>query len=389
MNTTVKSFLTQAATQNLTPTQSYANKINSKFYKSASHYVTLDVRLTTSLNDNDKILKFNNIVSALKVRFANKRWNDIDLVRAEKCVFSKIVIDTTLQREYDFKHGSRILSDFKSLLVSPIKVYEDEMQPGKYVCWDGQHTVIALYALLTKVLNEDPDKCIVPINIYPSSLKHEMRETFIEFSTTACKPLDQIDIFHQKVYAVRTDGSNDPDFLLNERKQTALESANMFATHDKFGDKTMPGALTVLTQLVDNGYTPEITEYFCKYFMAVCHSSRPVAPKESWMLYEYFTMCVNQGIDITDQYIYEVASALNKGFNGVFDADQLYSRAKISYQEWWRRNKPTYDGTLWGISYNEFPLGMTYFVAQVRKYCPSQVPVMPNPLWEIPKEDLF
>lgn len=370
--------------------QTYADTVNSKFYKSASHYITLEDRLVTSLNTSWKHKELQDSITEFQKKYPQLHsWSDLTLCKAQECKFSEIVIDTTLQREFDLYHACRIIKEFEPMEVYPICVYQDPAIPGKYVCWDGQHTAIVLYTILKRILNNDPEQCLVPIVIYPCSLKSQMRNTFIKSNTTNKKDLDQIDILHQQIYSYRTDGTVTPELLEVERKQTALENAHMFATHSKFGDSKQPGALTVLTEFVNRKYPAEVTEDFCKYFYTICKSSRPVAPKESWLMYDYFKIVRQVGIDVTDQYIYEVTASLNKAFNGSFDADQLYSRALISYQEWWRLNKPNPDGTLWGITYNEKLIGLTFLLEQVRKHAKVPVPYLKHPLWTIPKEDLF
>lgn len=270
----------------------------------------------------------------------------------------------------------------------PICVYEDPAAPGKYVCWDGQHTIIMLYIIYAQILGEDVNDIDVPIVIYPSTMKAEMRECFIMLNGEAKQPLDPIDIFYQKIYGVRTDGSVNADWLLSEAKQQALESHDMFATNEKFGDEKQPGALTVLTELINDDFSLEVTQAFCKYFKAVCDSNRPVRPKESWMLYNYFYLCDVQGIIVDDQYISDVATALQVVDSGDFNALEFFSTAKESYQEWFRLNKPNPDGTLWGITYPEKRLGVTFLIAQIAK-AGVKVPKYGSAPWTVPTKDLY
>jgi hypothetical protein len=286
-------------------------------------------------------------------------------------------------------HATGIMDKFQQIRVMPISVYEDPLAPGKYVCWDGQHTAIVLYLIAVQTLGLDISKCEVPIVVYESSQKSEMRENFMELNGDAKMPLDLIDYFHQMVFGVRTDGSLNTAWMLVEEKQKALESAKMFATHSKFGDTDQPGALSRLDEIMDvKNYDLSITQNFCKYFVAVCKSSRPVQPKECWMLYEYFKLCQIEGIAVNDAYIRGVANSLKTAFNGDFNSIALASKAKASYQGWWINTGKSINGTLQGITYPEYRLGITFLIKQIAKNFKGTVPTG-NPLWPVPAKDLL
>jgi hypothetical protein len=369
----------------------YADSINQQFYKSKSQYVDLATRLSSTIK-LDKFLS--RLVEASIEEFVNrnpklKKWTDFKFCRSEKTTLDKIVIDITLQRMLMILHAAGIMDKFQQIRVMPISVYEDPLAPGKYVCWDGQHTAIVLYMIAVLTLGLDPAKCEVPIVVYESSQKSEMRENFMELNGDAKMPLDLIDYYHQMVFGVRTDNSTNPIWMLVEEKQQALESAKMFATHSKFNDTDQPGALSRLDELMDvKNYDLSITQSFCKYFVAVCKSSRPVQPKECWMMYEYFKLCQTEGIDVNDAYIRGVASSLKKAFDGDFNSILLASKAKASYQGWWIDTNRSLDGTLRGISYPEYRLGLTFLIKQIAKNFKGVVPTG-NPLWPVPAEDLF
>ena len=370
--------------------QFYADKVNAQFHKSQSHYVGLDARFKSALNESWKETILNDAIENFKKKNSNvKDWNDFTFCSANVTTLDKIEIDVTLQRMLDLIHCCNIIDRFKQLLVMPICVYEDPSKPGKYICWDGQHTAIVLYIIASRILKVDFRQCNVPIVVYASHLKSEMRECFITLNgPEGKKSLDNIDKVHQKIFGVRTDGSKNPDWLLIEAKQQAIEGAKMFLTHEKFGDDHMPGAYTRLEEFLDPAYDLSITQNFASYFFKVCYANRPVQPKESWMMYEYFRLCKASGITVDDAYISGVAKSLRTAFNDNFDAGELYVRAKESYQEWFRDNKPNPDGTLWGITYPEKRIGVTFLVAQIAKNFNGQVPKI-NGLWPVPKKDLF
>ena len=370
---------------------SYADKINQQFSKQQSHYVNLKQRLR-SVVDNETYLQsvLEDSIEDFKERNPQyTKWTDITLASAQTTTLDKIAIDTTLQRLLVFYWAMGILDQFWAIQAEPIRVYEDPACPGKYVCWDGQHTAIVLFIIASMVMNEDISKCEVPIVIYPSSQKDEMRRVFMAANGEGKRPLDAIDKYQQMVFGVRTDGSTIPNWTVAEQKQQWLESAKMFATHEKFNDTEKPGALTRMQELMDTrNYTPVITKYFTQYFTAVCRSNRPVQPKEAWMLYEYFKLCdADPAIDVTDKYIRDVAKALKVVGHGDFDSIDLWSRAKTSYQDYYRdavRN----GWDLLGIRYPEKPLGITFLIAQIAKLG-VKVPYYSETYYTVPAADLF
>jgi hypothetical protein len=370
---------------------SYADKINQQFSKQQSHYVNLKQRLR-SVVDNETYLQsvLEDSIEDFKERNPQyTKWTDITLASAQSTTLDKIAIDVTLQRLLAFYWAMGILDQFWAIQAEPIRVYEDPGCPGKYVCWDGQHTAIVLFIIASMVMNEDISNCEVPIVIYPSSQKDEMRRVFMAANGEGKRPLDAIDKYQQMVFGVRTDGSTIPNWIVAEQKQQWLESAKMFATHEKFNDTEMPGALTRMQELMDTrNYTPVITKYFTQYFTAVCRSNRPVQSKEAWMLYEFFKLCeLDSNIDVTDKYIRDVAKALKVVGHGDFDSLDLWSRAKSSYQDYYRDTvRNGWD--LLGIRYPEKPLGNTFLIAQIAK-AGVAVPYYSETYYTVPTADLF
>lgn len=369
----------------------YADKINQQFSKQQSHYVDLDERLQHVLKDNSWLQNvLDSSIEDFQEQFPNyKKWSDVKLCRAETTTLDKIVIDTTLQRLLSPIWVIEILDKFKEFKASAIRVYQDPACPEKYICWDGQHTSILFLIISKMILGEDISNCKVPIVISPSTHKPDIRQSFMsENSKEGKRRLDLIDLFHQMVFGVRTDNSTIPEWTVAEQKQQWLENAKMFATHDKFNDVNMPGAYARMDELMNTKkYQPIITKYFTQYFTAVCLSNRPVQPKESWMLYEYFKLCESDSnINITDKYIRDVAKALQVVGNTDFNSIDLTSRAKVSWQNYYR-NYLSPEHNLRGIRYPEKPLGLTFLIAQIAK-AGVNVPHY-NELYPVPYGDLF
>jgi hypothetical protein len=355
----------------------HADIVNAQFTHSKSQYVNLKQRIDASLAANSWHLpRYNFAQNTWRSTYPGiKSFKQIRLCKAVLATLDMIDIDVTLQRVVNFPHLCWILANFKQLLVMPICVYEDKTHPGRYVCWDGQHTVLVLYIIACVILGHDPATVEVPIVMYDSNLKSEMRESFLELNGDAKKPLDPIDQFHQYLFGVRTDNAQNDKWLAAERKQVHLETHGMFATHEKFGDQTQPGALSNLTEFME--LDESWVEVVCKYFFHVCNSNRAVDTKEFWMMSMYFKLAQSQGIAPTDTFIKEVCTSLNAAFGGNYDPDALYNQAQIAYEEWWRINKPMPDGTLLGINRHRKNDTITFLAAQIAKYIKPGVSV-PN-----------
>ncbi len=365
--------------------ETYADKINQQFHRSESQYQTIEERLRSILEDN-KIYQnmFEQSISEFKRRNPNiTQFCQIPLCHANITTLDSILIDITLQRLLIFFHALKILNNFKALLVMPIQVYQDPLMPGKYICWDGQHTVVVLY-MIARLLGEDISKCQIPINVYQSSLKSEMRENFMALNGDAKQPLDDIDKYHQMVYGVRTDGSQKPIWLETEAKQQALENSKMFATHTKFNNTDQPGALTRMQELMNPRYDLKITQQFCEYFAAICDSKRPVQPKECWLMYEFFRQCQIEKIYVDSTYIEELVVSLKIAFNDDFDPEKMMLRAKEAYREHYEH----VNGYAYGIRYPEVPLGLTFLIAQIAKNFSKNLPIGPK-IWPVQSDYLF
>lgn len=375
--------------QNPMPLTFYADKVNSQFTKSQSQYVDLSSRLDSILDEDWKESIVSDVLISFKQRYSNlKSWDQLSFCRALSTTFDLIDIDVTLQRLGDLRHLCNILRHFDPIKVMPICVYEDEMRPGRYVCWDGQHTALTLLIIATKYLKLNPADLSIPIVIYASHQKSDMRNCFITLNGEGKKPLDHIDIIHQKIFGVRTDNSQNKEWRLVEKKYQMLEKNKIFLTHDKFGDVHEGGAYSRVNEFNNTNYDIKVTDYFAKYFFKICQASRPVEPKESWMLYDFFNLCVNQNITVDNDYIAGVAESLKVVGNNDFSSMALWHRAKECYQEWWKHNKPNPDGTILGISYAEEPIAITFLIAQIAKNFDGKLPRY-SPHFTVNPGDLF
>ena len=369
----------------------YSDVVNKKFSQNESHYVTLEERLNENLNAEwEKSMLFNAQKNFERNNPNVKKFEDLDLCESFNIKLSDVMIDTTLQRELTLHWVCVILDTFNSCKVSPISVYRDPNKPDKFICWDGQHTVICLYIIATRILNLDPKKIIIPATINSSKQKAMMRECFISLNGDGKKQLDKIDIIHQQIFGVRTDGSKNPIWLLVNEKYKYLENKKIFLTHEKFNDNTQNGAMTRLKEFLDHTYDPIITKYFADFYFAMCRGNRPVMEHESWSMYEFFKLCLSKDNKITvdEHFIDDIAYSLNKSLNGIYTFSHMYAKAHECYKEWYRENKPNPDGTVLGISYDHRGIMMTYMLAQIRKHYNGKLPNYKN-IWPIRKTDLL
>jgi hypothetical protein len=378
--------------------KSHAQLINELYLKSESHFVTLQDRLSEALKQSPIFVgMLTGVVEEFKRR--NKHWlkfADIELCRAIQVPMDKILIDTTMQRSLSMRHVLNILQLFRSTMTMAIQVYIDENKPGYYIAWDGQHTAITLYIILTKVFGERTAQTMIPVVVYSVKHKLEIRRNFILLNGDAKEDLDFIDKYRQMVFGAKVDGADDPEWTDSALKNDYLARAGLFATHTKFGDDDQPGAFTLLadtlmSKSLKTRKHPEVTRMFADYW-SYLNQQRPVEAKEARQLYEYFNLCYEQGIKVDEKYLLELV-AFTKGY---FDADfgpngPFWDKVKLAYESWYAHANPE--------SYEEFGLkgfssemrtGIPFLIAQLKKSTKLKVPkFIPNNGFTVNSKDLW
>jgi hypothetical protein len=234
----------------------------------------------------------------------------------------------------------------------------------------------------------------IPVIIYPIKNKAQARQIFIADNTTNRKNFESVDVLIQHVMGVRTDGNIiDPKWILNERKQQALEKANMFFTSVTFDDTAKDGALSNMSEFFDKPeYGLEYAEAFCKYFVNICQSKRPVASSEVWLIFNYLKQCYKENIVVDDAYIKAFSDSINIAFKGHFKPEKLINHATESYRNWIGtddlRSTPS-GNTPEGRKYR----ATTFLIAQIAKNMPDgfKVPTDYHFHWNgrVSAEDLF
>ena len=378
--------------------KSHAELINEQYLKSDSHFVTLRERLADALKTSiiyDGLLT--GVVDEFKRR--NKNWKtftDLALCKAIMVPMDKILIDTTMQRSLNMRHVLNILQHFRSTMTMAIQVYEDASKPGYYIAWDGQHTAISLYIILTKVFGERTAQTMIPVVVYNVKHKLEIRRNFILLNGDAKEELDFIDKFKQMVFGAKVDNATDQEWVDAAKKNDYLAEAGLFATHSKFGDEDQPGAFTLLADTImskslKTRKDPDVTRMFAKYWTFL-NQQRPVEPKEARQLYEYFNLCFEQGIKVDDKYLLDFAAFTKEYFDGDFGPNgPFWDKVKMTYESWYSKANPeSYaESGLRGFT-SEMRTGIPFLIAQVKKSTKLATPsYSANNGFTVAKKDLW
>jgi hypothetical protein len=292
----------------------------------------------------------------------------------------KILIDTTMQRSLNLRHVLNILQHFRSTMTMAIQVYEDANKPGYYIAWDGQHTAIALYIILTKVFGEQTAKTMIPVVVYNVKHKLEIRRNFILLNGDAKEELDFIDKYKQMVFGSKVDGADDTEWTDTAKKNDYLAAAGLFATHSKFGDEDQPGAFslladTLMSKSLKTRKDPDVTRMFATYWTYL-NQERAVEPKEARQLYEYFNLCFEQKITVDDAYLLEFAAFTKENFGGDFGPNgPFWDKVKMSYESWYAKANPESfaEFGLKGFT-SEMRTGIPFLIAQVKKSTKLKTP---------------
>jgi len=381
----------------------HAQTVNEQYNKSTSHFITLQQRLTDALKSSPI---FVNMLTAMVDEYKRRhadwlKFADLKLCKAIMVSMDKILIDTTMQRSLNLRHVLNILQHFRSTMIMAIQVYEDENKPGYYIAWDGQHTAITLYIILTKVFGEQTAKTKIPVVVYNVKHKLEIRRNFILLNGDAKEELDFIDKYIQMVFGVKVDHADDQEWVDTALKNDYLAAAGLFATHSKFGDEDQPGAFTLLadtlmSKSLKTRKHPEVTRMFAQYW-SYLNQQRPVEPKEARQLYEFFNLCHEQEITVDDKYLLEFVAFTRDNFGGDFGPNgPFWDKVRLAYESWYRQaNKNSTDVDAKGNVIvrgftTEMRTGLPFLIAQLKKSTKLSVPsYSANNGFTVAKKDLW
>lgn len=322
---------------------SYAQTKNKRFSLTASQVRTIKQRWDETYNSLPKIQQ-QAVDVALQAAVAEfKRRNPTikgtkdlkkKLAKAWTVKMSEVCIDDTMQRQLNIAWVITLLNVFVSVKVIPIHVYQPDPKKDLYLAWDGQHTLVLLWLICTQVFGEDPDNFEIPVNVYSSHQKSEMRGCFIDLNTPEGKKLlDLFDTLEQMIYGVRVDGSTNPDWVIAEKKQQIVESRGLFLTSKKFGDDHMPGAISRMQEI--NKLQPQALEWLCDYLVAVGAQNRAVEEKEMVMMAYFFERCRLAKLKLTQTQVFEVANLFKTKWGADFSPSSIFwARVRNAYHVW-------------------------------------------------------
>jgi hypothetical protein len=322
---------------------SYAATKNSRFSLSASQIRTIKQRWDETYNSLPKIQQqaVNVALSAAISEFRRrnpkiKGTKDLkkQLAKAWTVKMSQVCIDDTMQRQLNIAWVITLLNLFVSTKVIPIHVYQPDPDVDQYLAWDGQHTLVLLWLICTQIYGEDPENFEIPVNVYASHQKAEMRGCFIDLnSEEGKKMLDLFDKIEQMIYGVRVDGSTNPNWVLAEQKQQIVENHGLFLTSKKFGDDHMPGAISRMQEI--NKMQLDSLEWLCDYLVAVGAQSRAVEEKEMVMMAYFFERCRLAKLKLTQKQVYDIANTIKTHWGADFTpSGRFWAKVANAYHNW-------------------------------------------------------
>lgn len=377
-------------------TATYSELLNAKFQNTSSHFVDLTTRYNNTVNQLPKRARINFDARLKKAIKAFKKANP-NVISFDRSVFplclatdvplSKIVIDTTMQREPNLNWLLTILENFRAYQVQPIQIFDTG--DGRYGAWDSQHTALDLFIIATQILGLDIDKVMVPSVLYAVTSRANLRNLFISMNSTkgnnaGKKELDIIDIMEQMIYGVEVDGVNDPIWEDAHKKWEYIKDAGMFLTAEKFHNTEEIGAISRLNEIQD--VVPEVVRMFSVYGRYIVDlQQRAINTKEIPIIMEFFDMCYKEQIKISDEDIEELAQHCVDLFDANFDSKgefwKMVHQANINA---WNAINKGKDKEYWGEpprNLKNTAQGINFFYYQLKK---SWVPTK-NKEFKFPK----
>jgi len=375
---------------------------NAQLRNSKSNIKTIEQRWNETYADLDPITQetVDSLLESAKREFRRrfpglKKFNKMLLAESKNVLMSSVKIDGTMQRQLNIHWVIELLNKFMETCVVPIQVYRPDPNTDEFLAWDGQHTLVLLWLICTQITGEDPSTVTIPVNVYSSSLKAEMRYNFIVLnSKEGKKMLDLIDLFYQMVLGVRVDNCNHPDWIVAEQKQTLIENAGLFVTKSSFGDTELPGAISRLQEI--NKLSVTGVSYLVDYLKLSTQLKRPVIEKEIVMMADFFGgICAynnnphnTKKIVVDQTYIQDLHSVAN----GLWGCDfsphgKFWNQASIAFGRWHN----IHSSSMYGPKFSKEPShGMPFLTAQLQKSFGHPVPPSRSnsPFWP-DQSDLF
>jgi hypothetical protein len=322
---------------------SYALTKNARFSSSASQIRTIKQRWDETYNNlpaNQQAaidVALQAAISEFRRRNPTiKSTKDLKklLAKAWDVPMSNVCIDDTMQRQLNIAWVITLLNMFVATKVIPIHVYQPDPNLDQHLAWDGQHTLVLLWLICTQIFAEDPEGFEIPVNVYASHQKAEMRGCFIDLnSEEGKKMLDLFDKIEQMIYGVRVDASTNPVWMLAEQKQQIVESRGLFLTSKKFGDDHMPGAISRMQEI--NKMQTDSLEWLCDYLVAVGSQNRATEEKEMVMMAYFFERCRLAKLKLTQKQVFDIANLFKNHWGADFSpSSRFWAKVANAYHDW-------------------------------------------------------
>lgn len=326
-----------------TTQKSYADIKNERFSTNTDYVITAKQRWEETYNALPSYHqeRVDYMLEQAKSEFRRRNpdftaWNTLPLAEAKSLTMNQVNIDATMQRQLDIYWVLKLLTQFTATKVVPIQVYK--YKDDQYLAWDGQHTLMLLWLIATQLFEEDPSTIEIPVNVYQSELKSEMRSNFVSLnSPEGKKGLDPIDSWEQQVFGVRVDGTKNPIWVEVEQKQRVIESMGFFVTSKKFGDEKEAGAITRLQEIAK--LDVNTVKHLMRYLALVGATQRPVVEKEMVMMASFFERCKFARIKVDNAYISQIANVTLTAFDADFSpSGKFWTRASNAYHNWYAKH---------------------------------------------------
>mgnify|MGYP006082062695 CR=1 FL=1 len=361
-----------------------AKDYNARYREEGHDKIPERIESLLSLNPERKRIEQRLEVACVKWRRMFKQYvEDNDkffdaLVETKLATFSDIEIDKTLQRFVYFDNIIEWIENFDIDKVMAIKCYREP--DGQLVCWDGQHTIFILYYIITKIFNLNISDVQIPIQISKSRVRANIRRVSLSENGGGKTPFNDVDKYDFEVYGVRQDGITTPSWLATELKQQHLETYDIFVADKRMHNTLIAGALTRTNELMDINFSTDITKYFAQWCYFVNGSNRPFGGIEVDLIYNYFHKCENEGIDVTTEYVMDVAEACKGVLGDDFNNEEFWAKGKRSLTNYllataddksWYIKK---DGTVNGNATNRTSRNQMAFFCQCLEHNGIQTP---------------
>ena len=361
-----------------------AKDYNARYREEGHDKIPERIESLLALNPERKRIEQRLEVACVKWRRMFKQYvEDNDkffdsLVETKLATFSDIEIDKTLQRFVYFDSIIEWIENFDIDKVMAIKCYREP--DGQLVCWDGQHTIFILYYIITKIFNLNISDVQIPIQISKSRVRANIRRVSLSENGEGKNSFNDVDIYDFRCFGVRQDGITTPSWLATELKQQHLETYDIFVADKRMHNTLIAGALTRTNELMDVNFSTDITKYFAQWCYFVNGSNRPFGGIEVDLIYNYFHKCENEGIDVTMEYVMDVAEACKGVLGDDFNNEEFWAKGKRSLSNYllataddksWYIKK---DGTVNGNATNRSSRNQMCFFCQCLEHNGIQTP---------------